>query len=100
MLNPIQPSTYREVNVIKLTGRQRQYLQQMVRLQAVNSDEPVHYSTLAEKLGISTISAYNMLRVLEQKGCVRSSYELSGLGVGRSSVLFDVTAAGREIAAD
>ena len=100
MLNPIQTSTYREVNVIKLTGRQRQYLQQMVRLQAENSDEPVHYSALADELGISTISAYNMLRVLEQKGCMRVSYELSGLGVGRSSVLFDVTVAGRKLAGE
>jgi predicted ArsR family transcriptional regulator len=70
----------------------------MVKLQAENSGESVHYSALADALGVSTISAYNMLRVLEQKGCMRASYELSGLGVGRSAVLFDVTAAGRKLA--
>ena len=98
MLNPIRTNRYPEADLVKLTGRQRQYLEETISLQAENSGESIHYSALANRLGVSTISAYNMLRVLEQKGCLRSCYELSGLGIGRSSVLFEVTSTGRNLA--
>jgi Mn-dependent DtxR family transcriptional regulator len=48
----------------------------------------VHYSRLAERLGVSRFTAYDMLRLLEEKGFVSSDYQLSAhKSVGRRSKL-------------
>jgi len=55
--------------------------------------QPVHYTALARALGVANTTAYEMLRLLEQKGYVSSEYRLSDdhVGPGRSMVLFRPT---------
>ena len=75
--------------MLKLTPRQQMFLDNLFDLY----DElkgPVHYSIVAEKLGVNKFSAYDMLKVLEDKGVAASSYVLSTnqTGPGRSQVVF------------
>jgi hypothetical protein len=76
----------------KLTRRQQQFLRQFLDFYRT-TDEPVHYVALAEHLGIGNVTAYEMLRLLEQRGLVTSEYYLPDQerGPGRSSVLFRPT---------
>lgn len=73
----------------KLTARQRAFLDKLRDLYRERRG-PVHYSAVAERLGVSKFSAYDMLRVLEQKGVAGSEYLLSAerSGPGRSQVVF------------
>jgi hypothetical protein len=75
--------------MIKLTPRQRAFLDKLRDLYHERRG-PVHYSAVAERLGVSKFSAYDMLRVLEQKGVASSDYLLSVKrgGPGRSRVVF------------
>jgi len=75
--------------MIKLTPRQRAFLTKLRDLYRERRG-PVHYSTVAERLGVSKFSAYDMLRVLERKGVAGSEYLLAGerSGPGRSQVVF------------
>jgi len=52
--------------------------------------QPLHYSVVAQRLGLSKSTAYDMLRLLEKKGFVTSEYATPKkvAGPGRSSVLF------------
>lgn len=86
---------------MKLTGRQRTFLSQFLDLYRQDS-EPIHYTTLAEKLGVGKITAYDMLRLLEEKGLVSSEYVLpeGGRERGRSTVLFRPTQKATEAIAD
>ncbi|MBU0512843.1 MAG: hypothetical protein KKD28_14850 [Chloroflexi bacterium] len=76
-----------------LTRRQQEFLSQFLDFDR-EMEEPVHYVTLAEHLGIGKVTAYEMLRLLEDRGLVRSEYHLpgEGRGPGRSTVLFRPTA--------
>ncbi len=58
--------------------------------------EPIHYTTVAEQLNLSKYTAYDMLRLLEEKGYVESVYETRGEGPGRASVLFQPTQKAKE----
>ena len=51
---------------------------------------PVHYSLLAERLGVSPFTAYDMLCLLEEKGYVTSEYQLPAdkCGPGRAERVF------------
>ncbi|MFC1878715.1 hypothetical protein ACFLZW_02265 [Chloroflexota bacterium] len=74
---------------MKLTRRQKEFITNLIDL----SDEfegPIHYSLLAERLGVSPFTAYDMLRVLEEKGLVISEYHLPADkgGPGRAERLF------------
>lgn len=77
----------------KLTRRQQEFLSQFLDFYR-EMEEPVHYVALAERLGIGKITAYEMLRLLEDRGLVQSEYHLpgEGRGPGRSTVLFQPTA--------
>jgi hypothetical protein len=81
--------------MIKLTPRQRAFLDKLRDLYRERRG-PVHYSTVAERLGVSKFSAYDMLRVLEKKGVAGSEYMLSAKrrGPGRSQVVFYPTIVG------
>jgi len=81
-----------------LTLRQRAFLSKLVDLYR-EAQQPVHYSVLARTLGVSRFSAYDMLKLLESKGMVRSEYvrEQSGGSPGRSSVVFAPLARAREV---
>ena len=57
------------------------------------SEDAVHYALVAERLGVSKFTAYDMLRLLEKKSYVTSEYVLDPQrsGPGRSTVLFRPT---------
>ncbi len=76
----------------KLTRRQRQFLSKVLDLYD-QGQEPLHYTALAEHLGVNKVSAYEMLRLLEEHGLVEAEYQLpDGLrGPGRASVVFRPT---------
>ncbi|MCA9943043.1 MAG: hypothetical protein H6656_18040 [Ardenticatenaceae bacterium] len=83
---------------MNLTRRQEEFVRNLVNLYR-EMQEPFHYSLLAEKLGVSRFSAYDMLRVLEEKGMVTSEYQLSEskTGPGRSAVLYRPTEQARQV---
>ena len=78
--------------VPKLTPRQRAFLDKLLELYREHRG-PVHYSDVATRIGVNRFSAYDMLKVLEKKGLVSSSYALSAghSGPGRSMVVFSPT---------
>lgn len=73
----------------KLTFRQQQFLSQFLDIYR-DLDHSVHYAEVAERLGIGKITAYEMLRLLEERGLVRAEYQPNPdqHGPGRSAVLF------------
>jgi hypothetical protein len=75
-----------------LTPRQRAFLDKLVELYSEHRG-PIHYSTVAARLGVNRFSAYDMLKVLEKKGLASSSYALAAghSGPGRSIVVFAPT---------
>jgi len=84
----------------KLTRRQQEFLRKFLDLYT-EGQEPLHYSSVAEHLGVGKVSAYEMLRLLEEHGLVEAEYQLPehDRGPGRASVVFQPTAlAARELA--
>src|SRR5262245_41880123 len=77
---------------MELTRRQTTFVERLVDLYH-EAQGPIHYSTLARRLGVSRFTAYDMLRLLEEKGLVRSACQLSAgkAGPGRSEVLYEPT---------
>jgi hypothetical protein len=75
-----------------LTARQRAFLATLVELYR-EVRQPVHYTDVARRVGVNRFSAYDMLKVLEQKGFASSSYALAAghSGPGRSNVGFAPT---------
>jgi hypothetical protein len=76
-------------DVMKLTPRQQTFLDKLFDLYR-EFNGPVHYSLVAERLGVNKFSAYDMLKLLEKKGVAASSYVLGEghAGPGRSMVVF------------
>jgi DNA-binding PadR family transcriptional regulator len=74
---------------MKLTPRQQTFLDNLFELYR-ELKGPVHYSIVADKLGVNKFSAYDMLKVLEEKGVAASDYVLNDdqVGPGRSQVVF------------
>jgi DNA-binding PadR family transcriptional regulator len=74
---------------MELTQRQEFFFSKFIEL-FQESDAPIHYSKVAEGLGVGDITAYDMLRLLEEKGFVSSRYELADgkSGPGRSRIVF------------
>ncbi len=72
-----------------LTHRQLQFLSQFLDIYW-EMEHSVHYVTVAERLGIGKVTAYEMLRLLEEKGLIRAEYQANPdqHGPGRSAVLF------------
>ena len=77
---------------MELTSRQIEFVEKLLDLYE-EIEESIHYSEVADRLGVSRSTAYEMLRLLERKGFAQSSYFLdeSG-GPGRSTVLFSPSA--------
>ncbi len=76
---------------MRLTGRQRDFLKKFLDLYR-EAEHPLHYTELADKVGVSKVTAYDMLRLLEERGLVTSEYVLpEGGGPGRSSIVFSPT---------
>ncbi|MBE0409857.1 MAG: hypothetical protein IBX69_09005 [Anaerolineales bacterium] len=76
-----------------LTHRQQEFLNHFLDLYQ-EMEEPIHYTLLADRLSLGKVTAYEMLRLLEEHGLVQSEYYLPDQerGPGRSSVLFRPTA--------
>ena len=73
-----------------LTRRRREVLRKLAVLWR-ELGGPVHYTLLAERLGVSRWTAYEVLRALERDGYVRACYEGKGGRAGRPEVLFEPT---------
>ena len=75
-----------------LTRRQEEIIRKMLDLYH-ELQGPIHYSTLADRLGVSPFTAYDMLRLLEEKGLVSSEYQLAPnkTGPGRAMRVFQPT---------
>ncbi len=82
---------------MKLTRRQEEFIKKMIEM-GQELDGPFHYTLLAEKLGVSPFTAYDMLRLLEEKGFVTSEYQLASdkTGPGRATRLFYPTEKAQE----
>jgi energy-coupling factor transport system substrate-specific component len=80
------------IKIKMLTLRQKSFLKKFLDVYR-EKQEPVHYSVVAQKLGLNNSTAYDMLRLLEQKGMVSSLYDTpkATAGPGRSSILFSPT---------
>ncbi len=77
---------------MELTNRQVEFVEKLLDLYG-EIEESIHYSQVAERLGVSRSTAYEMLRLLERKGYARAHYYLDEAGgPGRSTVLFSPTA--------
>lgn len=78
-----------------LTERQGEFLGKLVEIYR-QGGEPVHYTRVADALGVSKWTAYDVMNVLEHKRMVVREYAVGdGLGLaGRSRVLFRPTEAG------
>ena len=81
---------------MKLTGRQRAFLGDFLDLYQEEKDS-LHYTTVAERLGVGRITAYDMLRLLEEKGLVTSEYIMPTSGPGRSTIVFRPTEQGETL---
>jgi len=78
---------------MQLTSRQRVCLEKLLDVHYRQQGQPIHYTALARALGVANSTAYEMLRLLEQKGYASSEYRLAEdhAGPGRSMVLFRPT---------
>ena len=87
--------------MMKLTGRQKEFLNKFLDLHG-QAQEPLHYAHVAEVLGVGKITAYELLRLLEKRGLVRSEYVVRGKGpaTGRSIVVFVPTPQARALFAE
>jgi DNA-binding MarR family transcriptional regulator len=81
---------------MKLTGRQQGFLSAFLDLYH-KSETPLHYSQIASELGVSAITAYDMLRILEKRGLVRSDYTQQEAKRGRTSIVFSPTEAAQQL---
>lgn len=77
---------------VKLSRRQQEVLSKLLDLYH-EGGEPIHYTALAKHLGVGPVSAYEMLRLLEQHGMVEAEHQRSETpsGPGRPSVVFRPT---------
>jgi predicted transcriptional regulator len=73
----------------KLTHRQQQFMSQFLDIYR-EMYQPVHYVVVAERLGIGKVTAYEMLRLLEEHGLVQAEYQVNPAqhGPGRLPVHF------------
>ena len=86
---------------MKLTRRQRTVLRKFLDVYREHG-EALHYTAVAEHLGVSTVTAYDMLRLLEDRGLLKSEFVLPSEreGGGRAKVMFRPTAAGQNLFTD
>ncbi len=84
-----------------LTRRQEAFIRNLVDLYREQA-EPIHYPLLAERLGVSPFTAYDMLRLLEERGYARSEYHLDEgkRQPGRSIIVFAPTAKAHQLMAE
>ncbi len=81
-----------------LTERRKQFLQKLLDLYR-RTNLPVHYESVAQALGVSKWTAYDMLKVLEKLGYLRRDYAVSRGEVGRSLIVFTPTSEAERLCA-
>jgi energy-coupling factor transport system substrate-specific component len=82
---------------LKATGRRIEFLKALSAI-AAESGAPVHYGEVADRMGVSKWTAYDMMRQLMADNLVRASYSTSASAFrGRSQVLFEPTATGIDV---
>jgi len=79
-----------------LTERRKQFLQQIVNLYE-KTGLPVHYITLANLIGVSKWTAYDMLKELEKNGLLKRDYTITPNELGRSMIVFTPTTKAEEL---
>lgn len=75
---------------INLTKRRREFLDQIWH-QYQTTNLPVHYSEVAEAIGVSKWTAYDVLKTLESQGLLKRTYATNENETGRSVVVFSPT---------
>jgi Iron dependent repressor, N-terminal DNA binding domain. len=72
-----------------LTRRRREFLSKINKLYQ-GTGQPVHYTTVAQALGVSKWTAYDILRELEKEDLLNVEYAVSReeRNPGRSQVFF------------
>lgn len=76
---------------VDLTERRKQFLESLIHLYQ-RTHLPVHYETLANHIGVSKWTAYDMLRQLEKQGFITRRYAIRPGEMGRSQIVFVPTA--------
>jgi DNA-binding PadR family transcriptional regulator len=84
---------------VKLSPRQRDFLSRLLDL-CRQAEAPVHYTDVARALEVSPVTAYEMLRLLEDKRLVRSETSRPEGHRGRSVVVFSPTERARAMFAE
>jgi DNA-binding PadR family transcriptional regulator len=76
----------------RLTRRQQEFLRALVDLYQ-EQEEAIHYTLVAEHLGVGRVTSYEMLRLLEERGLVHREFQRleEDRGPGRSPVSFRPT---------
>lgn len=72
---------------IRLTERRKQFLQSLIDLYH-RTQLPVHYEALADSVGVSKWTAYDMLKQLEKQGLITRGYAVRAGEAGRSQIVF------------
>ncbi|NPV44100.1 MAG: hypothetical protein HPY70_09025 [Firmicutes bacterium] len=77
---------------MSLTKRRKQFLTSVIQI-FNETGEPVHYGDIARALNVSKWTAYDVLKVLEQQGLIKSEYSVmsKNSSPGRSNILFSPT---------
>ncbi|GER68637.1 hypothetical protein BpJC4_31080 [Weizmannia acidilactici] len=70
-----------------LTKRRLQFLHKLMELHQ-KTNLPIHYEALAQSMGVSKWTAYDMLKEIEKQGFISRSYEVNNKETGRSQVVF------------
>lgn len=81
---------------MKLTERRKEFLNQIIALYK-KTGLPVHYVTLAEIIGVSKWTAYDMFKELEKNGLLKRGYEVNSKEPGRSVIVFTPTRRAQEL---
>lgn len=79
-----------------ITERRIEFMSTLDELCRENNG-PVHYSLVAERLGVSKWTAYDLLTALRDEGYVETLYILNDKGSGRSTVAFKLTDKGKDL---
>ncbi len=84
--------SFGEATATRLTERRKQFLRSVLDMYR-RTQLPVHYEALAQRLGVSKWTAYDVLRALEEQGLLTRDYAVNRGEPGRSQIVFVPTAA-------
>jgi len=87
---------------MKITKRQKEFLKILINLYQEKAS-PIHYSEVAQKIGVSKWTAYDMLQLLSKEGFLEVEYQIPESDhhrwgkLGRSTITFFPTKKGYAI---